>query len=69
MAAYIITGPLVGIWWLLLLHPYLWRTGLIALLVAIPVIPLIAIAIATAATALATTGSSAGSPKPAHETH
>src|SRR5262245_32695905 len=31
-AAYIVTGPLVGIWWLLLLQPHPWRTGLIALL-------------------------------------
>jgi hypothetical protein len=29
---------LVGIWWLLLLQPRPWRTGIIALLVAIPVI-------------------------------
>jgi hypothetical protein len=53
---YIATGPLVGIWWLLLLHPHPWRTGLLAVLAAIPVIPLIAIAIATAAGTLATTG-------------
>jgi HAAS len=38
---FIVTGPLVGIWWLLLLQPHPWRTGLIALLVAIPVIPLL----------------------------
>jgi hypothetical protein len=56
VAWYIATGPLVGIWWLLLLHPSPWRTGLIALLAAIPVIPLIAIAIATAAGTFATTG-------------
>ena len=56
IALFVVTGPLVGIWWLLLLQPHPWRTGLIALLVAIPVIPLIPIAIVTAATALATTG-------------
>ena len=56
IAWYIATGPLVGIWWLLLLHPSPWRTGLIALLAAIPVIPLIVIAIATAGGTLATTG-------------
>lgn len=56
IAAYIATGPLVGIWWLLLLQPHPWRTGLITLLVAIPVLPLIPIAIAAAATTLATTG-------------
>jgi hypothetical protein len=39
IAWFIATGPLVGIWWLLLLHPSPWRTGLIALVAAIPVIP------------------------------
>jgi HAAS len=56
IALFIATGPLVGIWWLLLLHPSPWRTGLIAFLAAIPVIPLIIIAIATAGGTLATTG-------------
>jgi roadblock/LC7 domain-containing protein len=46
----------VGIWWLLLLQPHPWRTSLIALLAAIPVLPLIALAIATAAGTFATTG-------------
>ena len=41
IALYVITGPLVGIWWLLLLRPDPWRAGLIALLAAIPVLPLI----------------------------
>jgi hypothetical protein len=56
IAWYIATGPLVGIWWLLLLQPQPWRTGIIALLAAIPVLPLIALAIATAAGTFATTG-------------
>jgi hypothetical protein len=56
IAWYIATGPMVGIWWLLLLDPSPWRTGLIALVAAIPVIPLIVIAIATAGGTLATTG-------------
>jgi hypothetical protein len=56
IAWYIATGPLVGIWWLLLLQPHPWRTGIIALLAAIPAIPLIIIAAATAAGTLATTG-------------
>jgi hypothetical protein len=56
IACFIATGPLVGIWWLLLLNPSPWRTGLIALLAAIPVIPLIIAAIATAGGTLATTG-------------
>ena len=55
IAWFIATGPLVGIWWLLLLHPGPWRTGLIALVAAI-VIPLIIAAIATAGGTLATTG-------------
>ena len=56
IAWYIATGPLVGIWWLLLLHPSPWRTGVIALVAAIPVIPLIVVAIATAGATIATTG-------------
>jgi hypothetical protein len=56
IAWFIATGPLVGIWWLLLLHPSPWRTGLIALVAAIPVIPLIIAAIATAGGTLSTTG-------------
>jgi hypothetical protein len=56
IASFIATGPLVGIWWLLLLHPSPWRTGLIALVAAIPVIPLIIAAIAAASGTLATTG-------------
>lgn len=56
IAWYIATGPLVGIWWLLLLHPDPWRTDLVALLAAIPVLPLILIAIATAGGTFATTG-------------
>jgi hypothetical protein len=56
IALFIVTGPLVGIWWLLLLQPSPWRTGLIALLAAIPVLPLLIIAIATAGGTFATTG-------------
>jgi hypothetical protein len=56
IAWFIATGPLVGIWWLLLLQPSPWRTGLIALFAAIPVLPLIVIAIATAGGTFATTG-------------
>ena len=56
IAWFIVTGPLVGIWWLLLLQPSPWRTGLIALLAAVPVLPLIVIAIATAGGTFATTG-------------
>jgi hypothetical protein len=56
IALFVLTGPLVGIWWLLLLQPHPWRTGLVSLILAIPVVPLLPIAVATAATALATTG-------------
>lgn len=56
IAAYLATGPLVGVWWLLLLQPRPWRAGLIAVLVAIPVLPLIAVAIVAAGITLATTG-------------
>jgi hypothetical protein len=56
IAWYLASGPLVGIWWLLLLHPSPWRTGLIALIGAIPVIPLIAIAATTGGATLASTG-------------
>jgi hypothetical protein len=56
LAWFIATGPLVGIWWLLVLQPHPWRTGLVAVLGAIPVVPLIVAAIATAAGTFATTG-------------
>jgi MFS family permease len=56
IAWYILTGPLVGIWWLLLLQPHPWRTGVLALLAAIPVLPLIGVAILTAGGTIATTG-------------
>jgi HAAS len=56
IATFIATGPLVGIWWLLLLHPAPWRSGVLAALIAIPALPLVALAIATAAGTFATTG-------------
>ena len=56
IATFIATGPLVGIWWLLLLHAAPWRSGVLAALIAIPALPLIALAIATAAGTFATTG-------------
>jgi hypothetical protein len=54
---FIATGPLVGVWWLLLLDAVPWRSGPAALFAAIPVLPLIAVAIAAAAGTVATTGS------------
>jgi hypothetical protein len=56
LAWFVATGPLVGIWWLLLLHPAPWRTGPIALLAAIPIIPLIGVGLAAAIGTLAATG-------------
>jgi hypothetical protein len=56
LAWFLVTGPLVGIWWLLLLQPQPWRTGVMALLAAIPVLPLIGVAVATAMGTFATTG-------------
>lgn len=56
IAAFILTGPLVGIWWLLLLHAAPWRSGVLAALIAIPALPLIPVAIAAAAGTFATTG-------------
>ena len=56
IAWFILTGPLVGVWWLLLLYPTPWRSGVVALFAAIPVFPLIIAAIATAAGTFATTG-------------
>jgi HAAS len=56
IAAFILTGPLVGIWWLLLLHPAPWRSGVLAALIAISALALIPVAIATAAGTFATTG-------------
>jgi hypothetical protein len=53
---FITTGPLVGVWWLMLLHATPWRGGPAALFAAIPVIPLIAVAIAAAVATVATTG-------------
>jgi len=56
IAAFIVTGPLVGIWWLLLLHPEPWRTGILSLLIALPILPVIGVAVATALGTLAGTG-------------
>ncbi len=55
IAVYVCSGPLVGISWLLLLHPPR-QAGIVALLAAIPVLPLIAVALATAGVTLAGTG-------------
>lgn len=55
--ALLLTGPLVGIWWFLLLVPGPWSPQLVMLIASIPVLPLIAAAIGTAIVTIATTGS------------
>jgi hypothetical protein len=53
---FLATGPLVGAWWLMLLNPEPWRTGVAGLVTAIPVVPLIAVAIVMAGGTVVTTG-------------
>lgn len=55
--ALLITGPLVGVWWLLLLVPRTSPFRPVTVLAAIPVLPLIAVAVAAGVLTLATTGS------------
>lgn len=57
--AFTVTGPLVGVWWLLVLHPpgaWPWHLSPAALIQAIPALPLVAIACLAAVAALVTTG-------------
>jgi hypothetical protein len=56
IAQYLVTGPLVGIWWLLVLLPHPWPSGLVALVAAIPVLPVIVPAVVMGAGTIATTG-------------
>lgn len=53
----LLTGPFVGIWWLLLLAPAPWSVQPGLLIASIPVLPLIAAAIGVAIVGIATTGS------------
>lgn len=53
----LLTGPLVGVWWLLLFTTGTWPADLDTVLQAIPVLPLVGLAIAASAATLATTGS------------
>jgi hypothetical protein len=53
----LLTGPLVGIWWLLLLTPSPWTPRLGIVLAAIPVLPPIAAAVGTRIVVIAATGS------------
>lgn len=54
LAGYVVTGPVVGMWWLLAVWPA--HAGLPGAVAAIPVRPLIAAAIVTAIAVAATTG-------------
>jgi hypothetical protein len=56
IAAFILSGPLLGVWWLLLLGPRPWRFDLLTVAAAIPPLPMIAVAIATALVTFASTG-------------
>lgn len=56
VCAFLATGPLVGVWWLLLLAPEPWRHEPSALWTAIPALPLVAIGSLAALTAVVTTG-------------
>lgn len=56
LLALLITGPLVGLCWLLLLAPHSWPARPEALWAAIPALPLIGVAVAAAAVILASTG-------------
>lgn len=51
------TGPLVGIWWLLLLVPTPWQQDPIQIWAAIPVLPLVAAAVLFGIALIASTGS------------
>jgi len=52
----LIAGPVVGIWWFLLLAPDQWQSRPGLLIAAIPALPIVAAAVATAVLVLATTG-------------
>jgi len=56
-AALLIIGPLVGLWWLLLLAPRPWPPGPGVLWAASPDLPLVGVAVAAAVVILASTGS------------
>jgi hypothetical protein len=52
---YLVTGPLVGVWWLLVLQPHPWHADA-GVLAVIPALPLVVVAILTAMGTVATTG-------------
>jgi hypothetical protein len=56
LATLLLTGPLVGVWWLLLLAPGHWPPRPPEVLAAIPVLPVVGAMIAMALAVLAATG-------------
>ena len=52
----LLTGPLVGVWWALLLAPHRWPPQPDRLLAAIPVLPIVGVAVIAAGAVLASTG-------------
>jgi hypothetical protein len=56
VSSLLLTGPLVGVWWLLLLAPKPWRSTPVEVWTAIPVLPLVALGTVTGLAVLATTG-------------
>jgi hypothetical protein len=57
LLAFLITGPLVGVWWLLVFAPHPWPPSPDTLWAAVPILPLIGAGVATAVIILSTTGS------------
>lgn len=57
LAAFLISGPLVGIWWWHLFAPHPWPPSPQSLWAALPILPLAGAAVATAVIVLGTTGS------------
>ena len=56
LSTLLLTGPLVGVWWLLLLGPQHWPSHAAELVAAIPVLPVVGATTAGAVAVLAATG-------------
>jgi hypothetical protein len=57
LVAFLISGPLVGIWWWRLFAPHRWPPSPRSLWAGLPILPLVGAAVATAVIVLGTTGS------------
>ncbi|MGB8385351.1 MAG: permease prefix domain 1-containing protein [Dermatophilaceae bacterium] len=57
LLAFLTTGPLIGMCWLLLLAPHSWPPQPGSMWAAVPALPIIAVCVATTVITLATTGS------------